>query len=55
LQLRAAGAVRGRLALRAAGGEIAGRSLAALPERRLILPLPPATPAGAEVRLGPEG
>jgi NADPH-dependent 2,4-dienoyl-CoA reductase/sulfur reductase-like enzyme len=55
LQLRAAGAVRGRLALRAAGGEIAGRSLAALPERRLILPLPPATLAGAEVRLGPEG
>ena len=56
LQLRAAGALRGRLTLGAGGREIAGRSLAALPERRLILPLPPATLAeGAEVRLGPEG
>jgi thioredoxin reductase len=38
LQLRAAGS--GRLSLRVNGHEIAGRSVSALPERRLLLPLP---------------
>jgi thioredoxin reductase len=52
LQVRAAKAVRGRLALNADGHEIAGRSLSALPERRLVLPLPPAT-AAASVALEP--
>lgn len=38
VQLRAEGA--GRLSLRVGGHEVAGRSLTALPERRLLLPLP---------------
>jgi thioredoxin reductase len=41
LQLRADGPCRGRLSLRSDGHEIAGRSGAFLPERRLLLPLPP--------------
>jgi NADPH-dependent 2,4-dienoyl-CoA reductase/sulfur reductase-like enzyme len=41
LQMRADGACRGRLSLRADGHEIAGRSGAFRPERRLLLPLPP--------------
>lgn len=47
LQLRAATPGRGRLSLRADGHEIAGRTLAALPERRLLLPLPAASGAAA--------
>ncbi len=42
LQLRAAQAATGRLSLRTDDGEIAGRTLSVLPERRLLLPLPPA-------------
>jgi hypothetical protein len=38
LQVRAEGA--GRLSLSVCGHEVAGRSLTALPERRLLLPLP---------------
>lgn len=45
LQLRATAATRGRLSLRVNGQETAGRSLSALPERRLLLPLP--APTGA--------
>lgn len=52
LQLRAARAGQGRLSLRADGHEIAGRTLAALPERRLLLPLPSAS-CEAEVALEP--
>lgn len=44
-QLRAAEAVRGRLSVTADGHEIAGRSARMLPERRLLLPLPPANGA----------
>ncbi|MBM1221428.1 NAD(P)/FAD-dependent oxidoreductase [Ponticoccus sp. SC2-23] len=40
LQLRACSAARGRLSLHAGGQETAGRALLALPERRLLLPLP---------------
>jgi NADPH-dependent 2,4-dienoyl-CoA reductase/sulfur reductase-like enzyme len=50
LQLRVAEAAAGRLSLRADGQELAGRTLRALPERRLLLPLPPAAHA-AEVAL----
>lgn len=42
LQLRVAAPAAGRLSLRVNGHEIAGRPLSALPERRLLLPLPPA-------------
>ncbi len=42
LQLRAARPIRGRLAVNADDREISGRGLAALPERRIALPLPPA-------------
>ena len=42
LQLRVTRPVRGRLILRAGGREIAAHSLSALPERRILLPLPPA-------------
>ncbi len=42
LQLRVACPAAGRLTLRVNGHEIAGRALHALPERRLLLPLPPA-------------
>ncbi|MBK5927344.1 NAD(P)/FAD-dependent oxidoreductase [Rhodobaculum claviforme] len=42
LILRMARPARGRLSLRVAGHEVAGRSLSARPERRLFLPLPPA-------------
>jgi NADPH-dependent 2,4-dienoyl-CoA reductase/sulfur reductase-like enzyme len=52
LQLRAAAPGRARLSLRADGHEIAGRTLAALPERRLLLPLPAASGA-AGVALEP--
>lgn len=41
LQLRLARPARGRLRLLANGAEIASRSLAGLPERRITLPLPP--------------
>lgn len=41
LQLRVDRPVHGRLSLRVNGHEIAGRTLRALPERRLWLPLPP--------------
>lgn len=41
LQLRMRRAARGRLFLTAGGQEVAGRSAAFLPERRLSLPLPP--------------
>lgn len=40
IQLRVPHAVSGRLSLRVDGHEIAGRPLSALPERRLLLPLP---------------
>lgn len=40
LQLRALTEGRGRLSLRLGGQETAGRTLSALPERRLLLPLP---------------
>ncbi len=40
LQLRARRAARGRLSLRLAGQEIAGRNLCLRPERRILLPLP---------------
>lgn len=42
LRLGAAGAARGRLSLRLDDHEIAGRTGHFLPERRLLLPLPPA-------------
>jgi NADPH-dependent 2,4-dienoyl-CoA reductase/sulfur reductase-like enzyme len=42
LQLRAAHGCQGRLSLRAEHHETAGRTGAFLPERRLLLPLPPA-------------
>lgn len=41
LQLRVSRPVCGRLSLRVAGREVAGRRLDALPERRIFLPLPP--------------
>lgn len=41
LQIRATGAAKGRLSLRVDGHEVAGRTLRTLPERRLLLPLPP--------------
>jgi hypothetical protein len=47
LQVRAEG--HGRLSLSVRGHEVAGRSITALPERRLLLPLPV---GDAEVRLG---
>jgi hypothetical protein len=46
LQMRAEGS--GRLSLSVNGHEVAGRSMMALPERRLLLPLPS---GDAEVRL----
>ncbi|MEM9248250.1 MAG: FAD-dependent oxidoreductase [Pseudomonadota bacterium] len=42
LQMRVQRAVWGRLSLRVNGHEMAGRSISALPERRLLLPLPDA-------------
>ena len=45
LQLRASSAAAGRLSLTVDGHETAGRPLRALPERRLVLPLPAATGA----------
>jgi NADPH-dependent 2,4-dienoyl-CoA reductase/sulfur reductase-like enzyme len=42
LQLRARRAARGRLGLRTAGQEVAGRDLVLRPERRILLPLPDA-------------
>ena len=50
LQLRVTRPARGRLSLMVDGQEIAGRTISALPERRIKLPLPPATGA-IEVRL----
>jgi NADPH-dependent 2,4-dienoyl-CoA reductase/sulfur reductase-like enzyme len=52
LQLRADGAFRGRLSLRSDGHEVAGRNGAFLPERRLLLPLPP---RGGTPSVGLEG
>jgi thioredoxin reductase len=40
LQIRADHGARGRLALKVNGHEVAGRTIRALPERRLLLPLP---------------
>ena len=45
LQLRVARPARGRLSLTVDGQEVAGRAIDALPERRIKLPLPPATGA----------
>ena len=48
LQLRVSHPARGRLRLLADGAEIAARSLSALPERRITLPMPP---PGAQAEL----